>query len=237
MRVAILSDVHGNVRALESVLADVRSRGPFDATVNAGDLAFGGPRPREALEMLRSVGWPTIVGNTDQWLAGDIPGVEAPPALAGVREWVRRRLRADDLDYLRALPMAHRIEPAGGPCLVVVHATPLSTTDSVDPDAPAATLSTMLEQGRTRYLAYGHIHRPYVRDVAGGMVVNVGSVGLPFDGIAQPAWAACTLAGGRWHAEIVRVAYDGDAVARELAASDHPLGELFARRVRTARMD
>jgi len=234
MRIAILSDVHGNVRALEAVLADVRARGPFDQILNGGDLAFGGPRPREAMALLPARNFPTIIGNTDQWVAG----LAAPPGPAlAVTEWTRAKLTDDDLAALRALPMSRRIEPAGGPTLVLVHATPTSTTDSVNPDAPPDVLTGMLREARAQTLAYGHIHRPYVREVPEGTVVNVGSVGLPFDGLPRPAWAILTLEGGRWHAEIVRVIYDADAVAQDLAASDHPAGSTFAQRVRAGRME
>jgi len=234
MRIAIISDVHGNARALEAVLADVRARGPFDQILNGGDLAFGGPRPREAMELLRTLRFPTVVGNTDQWVAG----LASPPGpVRAIAEWTRARLTDDDLAVLRALPMSRRIEPPGGPPLVLVHATPTSTTDSVNPDAPPEVLAAMLARAGAETLAYGHIHRPYVREVPGGTVVNVGSVGLPFDGIPRPAWAILTLADGRWRAEIVRVSYDAEAVAGELAASDHPAGATFAQRVRTGRME
>ncbi len=133
--------------------------------------------------------------------------------------------------------MSRRVEPPDGPPLVLVHATPTSTTDSVNPDAPSEALTGMLRDARTETLAYGHIHRPYVREVPGGTVVNVGSVGFPFDGVPRPAWAIFTLAEGRWRPEIVRVPYDTEAVAQELAASDHPAGAVFAERVRTGRME
>ena len=133
--------------------------------------------------------------------------------------------------------MSRRIESLDGPPLVLVHATPTSTTDSVNPDAPSEVLTGMLRDARTETLAYGHIHRPYVREVPGGTVVNVGSVGFPFDGVPRPAWAIFTLAEGRWHPEIVRVSYDTEAVAQELAASDHPAGAVFGERVRTGRME
>ena len=232
MRVAILSDVHGNVRALEAVLADVRARGPFDQVLNGGDLAFGGPRPREAMQLLTAEGIPAVVGNTDQWVAGLVAPPDSGRATA---EWTRGRLTADDVALLRALPMSRRVEPAGGPMLVLVHATPASTTDVVAADAPADVQAEMLHRARAATLAYGHIHHPYVREVPGGTIVNVGSVGLPFDGDPRPAWAIFALAGGRWRAEILRVPYDAEAVARELQASDHPAGATFAQRVRAGR--
>jgi putative phosphoesterase len=229
MRVAIFSDVHGNVRALEAVLADIRARGPFDQVINGGDLAFGGPRPREAMALLRQRRFPTVIGNTDEWVAGLAGGPGA------VVEWTRRELTPEDLETLRRLPWSYRIEPPGGPSLVVVHATPSSTTESIQPDAPDEVLAQAMQQARAHALVYGHIHRAYVREVSGGLVVNTGSVGLPFDGDPRPSWAILSLGDGRWSAEIVRVAYDQEAAARELLTSDHPDAETFAKRVRSGR--
>jgi len=228
MRVAVFSDVHGNLRALEAVLAELEVRGPFDHVINGGDLAFGGPRPREAVELLMQRGYPTVLGNTDVWIAGIEPGG------GSVASWARRQLGPRHEEYLRGFPRTHRIEPPGGPPLVIVHATPMSLGDVLNPDAPAEVVTTMFEQARTRALVYGHIHRAYVRDVAGGLVVNTGSVGFPFDGIPKPAFAVLRLDGGHWRAENVRVAYDHEAAAKELMTSTHPDGHTFARRILAA---
>jgi predicted phosphodiesterase len=95
----------------------------------------------------------------------------------------------------------------------------------------------MFAEAETKTLVYGHIHRAYTREVAGGLVVNSGSVGFPFDGNPQPSFAILELQSGRWTGEIVRTPYDTEAVARDLLASDHPEGEAFARRVRGGRMN
>lgn len=230
MRLAIVSDVHGNVQALEAVLADLQARGPFDRVINAGDLAFGGPRPREAVECLMRQPWPTIIGNTDEWIAGIAGGPGA------VVEWGRKQLESRHLEFLRRLPKSHRVEPPGGPPLVVVHATPASTTENLDPSAPPEIVARAFEEARARTLVYGHIHRAYVREVAGGLMVNTGSVGFPFDGDPRSSYAILTLSDNRWGAEIVRVEYDREAVARDLLASGHPDAETFARRIRTGRV-
>ena len=231
MRVAIFSDVHGNAAALEAVLADIGARGPFDRILNGGDFAFGGPRPREAVERLIETGYPAVIGNTDEMVAASPEG-----AVGAVAAWARTRLTPEQVDWLRALPRLRRIEPPGGPPLVLVHATPWSTTDMIDPASPAATVTRAFEQAETRTLVYGHIHRAYIREVAGGLIVNAGSVGFPFDGDPRPAWAVLTLERGAWRAEIVRTAYDLEGAAQDLLTSDHPDAETFARRVRTARL-
>jgi Icc-related predicted phosphoesterase len=172
--------------------------------------------------------YPTVLGNTDVWIAGIKPGG------GGVAAWARRQLDSRHEEYIRRFPTSHRIEPPGEPPLVVVHATPTSVEDVLDPEAPAEVVSVMFDQARTRALVYGHIHRAYVREVAGGLVVNSGSVGFPFDGIPKPAFAVLRLEGGRWRAENLRVAYDHEVVAEELKASTHPDGHTFARRILSA---
>jgi predicted phosphodiesterase len=231
MRVAIFSDVHGNAAALDAVLAAIQERGPFDRILNGGDLAFGGPRPREAVDRLIHAGFPTVIGNTDEMVAASPEG-----ATGAVAAWARTRLIPEQVDWLRALPRSQRIEPKGGPPLVLVHATPWSTTDIIDPAAPAPAVARAFAQADTHALVYGHIHRAYIREVADGLIVNIGSVGFPFDGDPRPAWAILTLAKGAWHAEIVRTPYDREAAARDLLTSDHPDAETFARRIRTGRM-
>lgn len=211
-------------------MADVHSRGPFDQVINAGDLVLGGPRPRETMDALMRERYPTVRGNTDEWVAGRPGGPESTVA------WARERLTAAHLAFLQRLPLSHRVEPREGPPLVVVHATPVSTTDVIAPDAPEEVVARAFEQAQTRTLAYGHIHRPYVRDAAGGLIVNVGSVGLPFDGVPRSAWAIFTLEGGCWRAEVIRVAYDHESVAQDLLTSDHPDAAAFARRVSTGRI-
>jgi putative phosphoesterase len=230
MRVAVFSDVHGNLRALEAVLAEIEARGPFDHVINGGDLAYGGPHPREVMDLLMQREYPTVLGNTDVWIAGMKQGG------GSVVSWARRQLEPRHEEYIRGFPTSHRIEPSGEPPLVVVHATPTSVEDVLDPEAPAEVVSVMFDQARTRTLVYGHIHKAYVREVAGGLVVNTGSVGFPFDGIPKPAFAVLRLEGGRWRAENIRVAYDHEVVAQELKASTHPDGHTFARRILAARV-
>lgn len=231
MRVAIFSDVHGNATAMDAVLADIRARGPFDRILYGGDFAFGGPRPREAVEQLIEAGYPAVIGNTDEMVAASPEG-----AAGAVAAWARTRLTPEQVDWLRALPRLQRVEPSGGPPLVLVHATPWSTTDLIEPAASEGTVARAFEQAETHALVYGHIHRAYIREVAGGLIVNAGSAGFPFDGDPRPAWSVLALERGAWRAEIVRVEYNREAVIQDLLTSDHPDAETFARRIRTGRL-
>ncbi|MBI4279211.1 MAG: metallophosphoesterase family protein [Armatimonadetes bacterium] len=230
MRVAIVSDMHGNLRALEAVLAGVAQDGA-DAVVVAGDLAMGGPQPAECVARVRGLNCPVIRGNTDEWIGR---GAGPTAAIQPVVDWARMRLSAEDIACLGSLPMDHRIRDAGGD-LVVVHATPWSVEERLDPDAPEEEAERALDAVGARVLVYGHIHIAYRRDVGGRLVVNVGSVGFPFDGDPRASYGLFTLHGGRWEAVLRRVEYDREAVAQDLLASDHPAKEAWAKRVRLAR--
>ena len=125
-------------------LTEIETRGPFDLTINAGDLVFGGPRPREAMDLLMQRAYPTIMGNTDEWIAG------IEQSRSHVVAWARGRLESRHEQFLRRLLPSYRIEPPGGPPLVAVHATPTSVSDVLDPEAPpnvVARMTLVVEDG------------------------------------------------------------------------------------------
>src|SRR3954468_5584474 len=108
MRLAILSDIHGNILALEAVLADLEARGGADVIAIAGDLCLDGPRPREVVERVRALGSPVVQGNTDYSLALS-PEETAASDTADLHQWTREQIGAEGLEYLRTLPFAHRV--------------------------------------------------------------------------------------------------------------------------------
>src|SRR5215218_2812896 len=117
MRIVLFSDIHGNVVALEAVLADIRRQAAPDALFVAGDLVLFGPRPAEALTLLRSLdGARFVKGNTDQYLIDDNDDEEVA--------FVRKLLSEDDIAFVRELPFEQRLEVAPGHELLVVHANP-----------------------------------------------------------------------------------------------------------------
>jgi 3',5'-cyclic AMP phosphodiesterase CpdA len=114
MRLAVISDIHGNLRALEAVLADIRTRA-VDGTVNLGDLAAGPLWPRETVELLDTLGLPTVRGNHDRWM-GDRPPDKLPPAARFEREALSEAQRT----ALHALPATVEVSPE----VLAVHGTP-----------------------------------------------------------------------------------------------------------------
>nr|MCU0508929.1 metallophosphatase family protein [Anaerolineae bacterium] len=173
MRIAILSDIHGNAVALDAVLEDIQRDGPFDEIVVAGDLVWSGPRPREVVDRLLATGVTIIRGNTDAYFS-------ASP------DEMTQQLGPERVAYLRTLPFSHRISPAAGQDLLIVHANPRDLDQPILPRATEADLDELLlEDGRVpawRCLAFGHVHMPFQRTWRDRLLVNVSSVGLPMDG-------------------------------------------------------
>ena len=235
MRVALVSDVHGNLTALEAVVADLRRRAP-DLVVHGGDLALMGPRPAEVIDRIRELGWPGVVGNTDEllWRPHDYERQLArAPRLARLLDLIfdayapdtRERLGEARVSWLRSLPAEHRSE------LTVVHAQPGDLWRAPMPDADDEELSRIYRPLGSARVGYGHIHRPFARTLDGLTVANAGSVGLPFDG--DPRAAYLLLDDGV--PKTIRVEYDIEQEVRAVHALGHPDAERLAEARRTGR--
>jgi predicted phosphodiesterase len=238
--VAVLNDIHGNMRALEAVLAEVKERSP-DLCVFGGDLFENGPRPGEVLTTLLALGWPTVLGNTDQDVA------ESPDWPAAV--WAREQVGKAGMEFIRGLPLSCRVTPPGGTSprddLLVVHSTPRSHSDLLLLELRSETTSfthltpepeavEMLAGVRASLIVYGHIHYFSQGTVAGQRVASIGSVGFPFDSDCRAAYGLVRWEDGLWAVEPVRVPYDYEAAAREIETSGQPLPWRYARMIREA---
>jgi predicted phosphodiesterase len=224
--IAVISDIHGNLWALEAVLAELDRRG-IEQVVVGGDLALGGPRPAECVELIRRRGYPVIRGNTDEWLT------KAPEAVTDGTTWCAAHLGVDARRFLAGLPFLWRQEGDGGD-LVVVHATPWSIGDVVRADAPPPLVARVFAEASASAVVFGHIHTAFVRGTPDGLLVNSGSVGLPFDGDWRASFALLDRSEEGWTAAISRVPYDRDASLAAAHASDNPEAGRWARRVETA---
>ncbi|HEX4310162.1 MAG TPA: metallophosphoesterase family protein [Acidobacteriaceae bacterium] len=238
MRIAVLSDFHGNRTALEAVLADLSNQSP-DLVLHAGDIADGGSSPIEVFDRIRDLGWPGVFGNTDEMLFRPASLEEfaaqskAPPALwDAVREIAtatRAVLGEERVAWLRNLPVSLR-HPDCVPGLALVHASPADCWRAPASDAANADLETIYSPLGEPIVAYGHTHVPFIRTLSGmpKLVINTGSVGLPYDGdprasyllldneqptIRRVAWdieqelkllSACDLPGAAWTAKMLR---------------------------------
>ena len=227
MRLAVVSDIHGNLAALEAVVADVSRMSP-DLVVQAGDAAVLGPRPAEVVDRLRELGWPGVVGNTDEMLwDGSVRADQLRRApklrswldvLFGVLgPWAVERLGERRIAWLRSLPLEWRL---GG--VRVLHASPTDLWRAPMPDADDTELAETYAGDNGDFAIYGHIHRPFVRELGGITVGNSGSVGLPWDGDWRPSYLLLDDDG---KAVVRRVEYDLEQERRDLAQTRFPLAD------------
>ncbi len=235
MRLAILSDIHGNLLALDAVLHDIHSRGHFDHLIVAGDLAWGGPRPREAIERLIEIGADAVMGNMDAFMLGTqspFPTRESQlfDYAHPVSQWMRDQLHTAQFDFLRQLPFSRRWND-----LLVVHANPRNLDDSLGPDTPDAQSLPLLADAAATIIAFGHVHINYQRALNGIRLVDVASVGLPCDGDTRAAWDEFEYRQGAWEITPHRVEYAVDAVVRDLRSVGRPDAQRWIERLVNAR--
>lgn len=174
MRVALVSDTHGNAFGFEAVLSDIRERG-VDRIVHLGDVSAFGPHPVECAEALKDLGCPVVMGNTDHYLFRAAPE-GAPPQVADQIAWGQEQLAGFE-EFLSGFVPVH----PEGEGLLCCHGSPRSFDDFILPTTPDQEVAGHIEGVSAAVVAGGHTHQPMVRHLAGGrLFVNPGSAGLPF---------------------------------------------------------
>ena len=220
MRIAILSDIHGNAHALTRCLDDLASRGGADAVVAAGDLCLDGPKPKQVLKRLLAAGAQCLRGNTDR-MVGEANLAQLDPEDARGVAWTRAKIGGEWTRRLAELPFSLTFGD-GEDGLLVCHANPRSDDEHIWPDAYDDTLERLVGDVTQRTVAFGHLHLSYVRVWRGRTLVNVASAGLPKDGDPNAHYAILTRRSGGWEVQSRRVAFDVDKVARQLRKSGIP---------------
>jgi putative phosphoesterase len=229
MRIAIISDVHGNLTALDAVLADLRQQRP-DIVFHGGDLPYGGCNPAEVIDCIAQEGWKGVLGNTDEMLWSDAarPTLEASaPKLKPLFKVLfescapatRKMIGEERLEWLRRLPVEQRHED-----LVLLHAGPGDIWRAPMDTADDAELESTYKGLNGAIVVYCHIHRPFIRKVGGMTVCNSGSVGMPYDGDTRSSYLL--IDNGR--PAIRRVAYEVEREVGRLLASNYPFKEWLA---------
>jgi putative phosphoesterase len=229
MRIAIVSDIHGNRRAFDAVLANLRQVAP-DLIVHGGDVAAGGTRPAEVIDQIRSLGWLGVRGNTDQmlWAPESLTAFAASqprlaPILALVQDTIPpivAKIGAERLQWLQALPLQFTHER-----FALVHASPHDLWRAPMPNASDQELRNTYASVDARLVVYGHIHCPFVRHLPEMTIANTGSVSQSYDGDTRASYLVIDENG----VNIRRVEYDVQSEAEELLRSGLPHAAWMAR--------
>ncbi len=198
MRLAVVSDIHGNLPALHAVWEDLRHQG-IDEVVCAGDLVNYGAFPDQVVEWVRQREVPCVVGNHDLAVGNDqdladytfAPGRDPQVERESFR-WSRERTSLAGKAFLRSLPQSLTLERAG--CtLLVFHGSPRAPREYLHADLGAAQLEQALDGATADFLLCGHTHRFQRRPTDHGVLVNAGSVGRPKDGDPRAGYACIDL--------------------------------------------
>jgi predicted phosphodiesterase len=233
---ALISDVHGNLPALEAVLADIDGREDIVAVYHLGDLVGYAPWPNEVVDVLRERAIPGVAGNYDSTTAMDHehcgcryedPRQEELSHLSYA--WTRENVSAASKRWLKGLPFRIDIRPLGGhtagPRLILVHGNPALNTVYWTEDRSDDFCLKMAERLGAKggdVVAFGHTHKPWHRTVEEIHFVNAGSVGRPKDGDWRAGYTVVDLAGAGVSVEVVRVDYDLARATSAIRASELP---------------
>jgi putative phosphoesterase len=225
MRFALISDVHANLVALEAVLADA-SRAGFDELICLGDVATLGPRPREVLQCLNDIGCTCVLGNHDEYLLRPELGANQPAVIVQSEEATRAELREVDFHFVSTFaPTVDR------GALFAFHGTPRTHTENLLATTPAEGVDEMLAERRAPVMAGGHTHIAMLRQHRGILLVNPGSVGMPFrepaNGsppivLAHAEYAIVDVGPNRTHVDLRRIELARSALRDAVTGWDNP---------------
>lgn len=216
MSIAALYDVHGNLPALEAVLAEVEA----DTILVGGDAVLG-PMPAETLRLLRERGATFIRGNCDREVAA--PAWVGDEVWTPRVRWVREQLTEDELAFLRGLPHPLSLEIDGLGPVLFCHGTPRSDEEIITAITPPKRLDPILDGVQEEVIVCGHTHVQFDRVVGEIRIVNAGSVGMAYEG--EPGIAAWARLGPT--VELRQTRYDNEATADLIRASGFPAAEEF----------
>lgn len=183
MRIGLIADIHGNLIALETVLAKLALES-LDQLVCLGDVAALGPQPGEALARLRALQCPVVMGNTDAWLLAPSSAVDSDRFDRAITQWTMAQLTDDDRAYITSFLPTIELALGDGRTFLCFHGSPRSYDDVIVPTTPDGELREMLGDTQATILAGGHTHLQMVRRHGDAHLINVGSVGLAGVGAA-----------------------------------------------------
>ena len=237
MRIAFISDIHGNANALDAVLKDIQNR-QVERVYVLGDIAYRGPEPQRSVDLVRSLDTFVIKGNADEWVVRGVEQGEVPDHVLEMmrleRDWIYSQMDQESIQYLNDLPTELKLE-AEGVHIHAYHATPDNLFDIVLPHESEELIRTKMMVKDADLYVYAHIHRPFIRYINGKCIINLGSVGLPFDGLPKASYALIDIHEGSFQTSIVRVDYDIQKTIQQFEESDYPNKEKLIQVLKTAK--
>jgi predicted phosphodiesterase len=238
LKTVVISDVHGNLVALDAAVRAIEEES-YDRLVFLGDAAATGPEPHKTVARLKANNPVCVMGNTDEWLLNPVPR-ENPDADAKAIEeidfWCEKQLTSSDKDFLRTFKPTARVGIGGDAVLLAYHGSPKSNRDGVSPVGTAQELEAVLIGKRATVMAGGHLHIQMLRRYQDSILINPGSVGLPFERnpstgkVRIPPWcefAVITVEGSKLDISFRRVPVNPSDVNKSIADSKMPHKEDF----------
>jgi predicted phosphodiesterase len=238
MRLALLSDIHGNVTVLEAVLKDISAKGSVDGYWILGDLVAIGPRPIEVLEHLHTLPSVTITrGNTDRYVTTGARPQPQLETLTNDLEFLKRMARFNEgfawtqgmvaasgwFNFLKELPLETRLTLPNGTRLLGVHASPNTDEgEGVHPNLTDEALQIALANCDADLICVGHTHWPLSKHIDGKHVINLGSVSLPMEPSLLATYMILESTEASYTAKHYQVSYDRTAVIQQVEAVKHP---------------
>ncbi len=241
MKILVLSDVHGNCLALETVLADAKRSG-FDQIICNGDMIQGGPQPHETVQLLQEMKCPIVMGNSDAWLlTGVETGAEALSEerlkkLNTVREWSLSQLNEEDRTFINGFQPTVTLDLENNKSLLAFHGSPTSFDQVLLPSTPEEEFQETLKPYASHILTGGHVHLQYSRRLqdSENFYFNPGSVGIAYNheqtgeqNLLDPwvEYAVLTVEKLSTRLEFIRVALGMDKMADVYRSSTRPFAD------------
>jgi putative phosphoesterase len=239
MRVAVISDMHGNDLAFEAVEADIQNQ-QVNQIVCLGDAVQGGPQPAAVVQRLRRLGCPVVMGNADAWLVSGVETADegiSPERLkkmGEIRLWSLSQLNEDDIDLIANFQETVTLDLEDGPVLLCFHGSPTSFDDLILPAAPEEEFQKFLGAYAGHILTGGHTHAQQIRRIGKYFFFNPGSVGFAYshnqpdnDFHADPwaEYAILTSGNGQVSIEFRRVPFDTQVLIRIYRESGRPFAD------------
>ena len=225
--VAVITDIHGNLPALEAALARIDELG-IEEIYCGGDLVGYGPHPNEVCALIAERQIPTIYGNYDYAIARDEQDcgcayIDQHDRELGQRsvDWTLEHTDQRSKDWMRELPFDLHVRVGETP-VHIVHGSPRKVNEYLFEDKPASLYERLAAAETDDALVFGHTHKPWIREHGGVLFVNCGSVGKPKDGDPRGAFAILCPSAAGVDARIERVGYDAESVAAQVRESGLP---------------